>query len=105
MIFLKDLNLLLVFKDYCLTCKPVHIRFPFLSFGFYSPPLSPFLFPSISIPKPLPMVAGNPFYGRRTCTRPQKHSGRTAIVANAHVIKEIYSGVIPILQLCSGSVR
>jgi len=24
-IFLKDLNLLLVFKDYCLTCKPVHI--------------------------------------------------------------------------------
>ena len=41
------LNLLLVFKDYCLTCKPVHIWFPFLSI---SPSISPFLFPSISSP-------------------------------------------------------
>ena len=37
-------------------------------------------------PFPFHTTSNGIFFGRRTCTRPQKHSGRTSIVAN--VIKE-----------------
>jgi len=88
-IFLKDLNLLLVclLIIYCLTCKPVHIRFPFLPFGFYFTicfAISVSIhFHSISIL----MVPGNHSFARRKCTRPRMIVAELpSIIAN--VIKE-----------------